>query len=156
LKETEVRKITQNDCKGWARAYRKEISPTRYNNTVSVVRHVLNVAVEAGVVYSNAAAGVKRAAARSKEIVLPSAEQFNALIAEMRNGHSRESKNSADLAAGLAFTGCRISEAREIEWRDVDFDAGEVVVRITKNGEVRRVPLILDARALFQRMRSER
>ena len=156
LNETEVRKTTQTDCKDWARAYRKEVSPTRYNNTVSVLRHVLNVAVEAGVVYSNAAAAVKRAPVRAKEISLPSTDKFNALIAEMRAGHSRDSKNSADLAEGLAYTGCRISEAGEIEWRDMDFDVGEVVVRITKNGEVRRVPLIPDARALFQRMRSER
>jgi integrase len=43
----------------------------------------------------------------------------------------------------------------------VDFDAGEIVVRGdaetgTKNWELRRVPLIPDARALFQRMRTER
>src|SRR5512132_2916073 len=102
LNETEVRKITRTDCREWARAYRKTVSPTRYNNTVSVLRHVLNVAVEAGVVYSNAAALVKRAAVRGKEIALPTTEQFNALIAEMRAGHSRDSRNSADLAAGLA------------------------------------------------------
>ena len=98
---------------------------------------------------------------RGKEIALPTTEQFNALIAEMRAGHSRDSRNSADLAAGLAFTGCRIGEAREIEWRDIDFDAGELVLRGdaatgTKNWELRRVPLIPDARALFQRMRSKR
>ncbi|PYK84067.1 MAG: hypothetical protein DME40_19945 [Verrucomicrobia bacterium] len=51
------------------------------------------------------------------------------MIAEMRAGHSRDSINCADLAAGLAFTGCRVGEAREIAWRDVDFDAGEIVVR---------------------------
>src|SRR5205809_1661721 len=83
------------------------------------------------------------------------------MIAEMRAGHSRDSINCADLTAGLAFTGCRIGEAREIAWRDVDFDAGEIVVRGdattgTKNWQLRRVPLIPDARALFQRMRSER
>src|SRR4051812_15903482 len=54
LDETEVRKITQTDCREWARAYRKTVSPTRYNNTVSILRHVLSVAVEAGVVYRNA------------------------------------------------------------------------------------------------------
>src|SRR5439155_25656008 len=48
-----------------------------------------------------------------------------------------------------------------LEWRDVDFEAGEIVVRGdsqtgTKNWEVRRVPLIPDARVLFERMRSER
>jgi len=161
LNETEVRKITQADCKEWARAYGKAVSATRYNNTVSVLRHVLNVAVECGVVYSNAAAAVKRAPVRGKEIALPTIDKFNALIDEMRAGHSRDSINCADLAAGLAFTGCRISEAREIPWRDVDFEAGEIVVRGdaktgTKNWELRRVPLIPDARALFERMRGER
>jgi integrase len=161
LTETEVRKITQTDCKEWARAYGKTVSPTRYNNTVSILRHVLNVAVECGVVYSDAAAAVERTPVRPKEITLPTIDKFNAVIDEMRAGHSRDSMNCADLAAGLTFTGCRIGEAKEIAWRDVDFHAGEIVVRGdaktgTKNWELRRVPLIPDARALFQRMRSER
>jgi integrase len=161
LNETEVRKIGQSDCKKWARVYAKTASPTRYNNTVAILRHVLNVAIEAGVIYSNPGAVVKRAAVRSKQTSLPTTKKFNAMIAEMLSGHSRDSINCADLAAGLVFTGCRIGEAREIEWRDVDFDAGEIIVRGdtdtgTKNWELRRVPLIPDARALFQRMRSER
>jgi integrase len=161
LNETEARKITQTDCKEWARAYRRTVSPTRYNNTVSILRHVLNVAVEAGVVYSNAATAVKRAPVRAKEIALPTIDKFNALVAEMRAGQSRDSINCADLACGLAFTGCRIGEAREIAWRDLDFDAGEIVVRGgastgTKNWELRRVPIIPDARVLFERIRNER
>jgi integrase len=161
LNDTEVRRITQGGCKEWARAYAKSASPTRYNNTVAIFRHVLNVAVEAGVIYSNPAAVVKRAALRGKEIALPTVEKFNALITEMRAGHSRDSINCADLAAGLAFTGCRVGEAREIAWQDVDFESGEVIVRGdantgTKNWELRRVPLIPDALVLFHRMRSER
>jgi integrase len=161
LSETEIRKITQADCKKWASAYAKTASPTRYNNTVSILRHVLNVAVECGVVYSNAAAVVKRAAVRAKEIALPTIDKFNALIAEMRAGHSRDSINCADFAAGLAFTGCRKGEAGQIEWRGVDFEAGEIIIRGdaetgTKNWELRRVPLIPDARALFERMLNER
>jgi integrase len=161
LNETEVRKITQADCKKWANTYAKTASPTNYNNTAALLRHVLNVAIEAGVIYSNSAAGLKRAAIRGKEIALPSIDKFNALIDEMRAGHSRDSINCADFAAGLAFTGCRLGEAREIAWRDVDSDAGEIVVRGdantgTKNWELRRVPLIPDARGLFQQMRSER
>jgi integrase len=161
LNESEVRKITQADCKKWATAYAKEASPTRYNNTLSVLRHVLDVAIEAGVIYSNPAATVKRVPVRGKHISLPTTEKFNAMIAEMRAGHSRDSQNCADLAEGLAFTGCRKGEANEIEWRDLDLDASELVVRGdpetgTKNWELRRVPLIPDARVLFQRMRRER
>ena len=104
---------------------------------------------------------MKRDAIRGKEIALPSTDKFNALLAEMRNAHSRYSPHCADFAAGLAFTGCRVGEVREIAWRDVDFDCGEIVVRGdattgTKNWELRRVPLIPDARALFERMRVER
>jgi len=161
LNETEIRKITQSDCKKWASAYAKTASPTNYNNTVAILRHVLTVAIEAGVVYGNTAAVVKRAPIRAKQITLPTTEKFNALIAEIGSGHSRHSMNCADFAAGLAFTGCRLGEACEITWRDIDFDVGEIVVRGdvntgTKNWELRRVPLIPDARALFARMRSER
>jgi integrase len=161
LNETEVRKITQADCKKWASAYAKKASPTNHNNTVALLRHVLNVAIEAGVIYSNPAAALKRAVIRGKEIALPSTDSFNALVAEMRAGHSRDSRNCADFALGLAVTGMRKGEANALEWRDVDFEVGEIVVRGdpengTKNWELRRVPLIPDARDLFQRMRSER
>ena len=161
LDETEVRKITQLACKEWASTYGKKASPTNYNNTIALLRHVFAIAVEVGVLYGNPAAVLKRAAIRGKEIALPSMDKFNALIAEMRVGHGRDSMNCADFASGLAFTGCRISEARAMAWRDVDFDAGEIVVRGdsetgTKNWELRRVPLIPDACVLFQRMRSER
>jgi integrase len=157
LTDTQVRKITPGDCKKWASAYGKKASPTRYNNTIAVLGHVLNVAIQAGVIYSNPAAVLKRATVRGKEIALPTIDKFNALVAEMRAGHSRDSRNCADFALGLAVTGMHKGEANALEWRDIDFEAGEIVVRGdaetgTKNWTVRRVPLIPDARALFERM----
>ncbi|HME89671.1 MAG TPA: site-specific integrase [Chthoniobacterales bacterium] len=161
LNETEVRKITQNDCKRWAGKYASTASPTNYNNTIALLRQVLNCAVDAGVIYANPAAALKRVTIRCKEIVLPSTDKFNALIGQMRDGHGRDSRNCADFALGLAVTGMRKGEANALQWRDLDFDAGEIVVRGdaetgTKNWELRRVPLIPDARALFERMHSER
>jgi integrase len=165
LNEMEVRKVTQAGCKKWASVYGKKASPTNYNNTVALLRHILNVAIEAGVIYTNPAATVKRVPLRGKHVSLPTAAKFNAMIVEMRAGHGRYSRDCADFAEGLAFTGCRRGEAKEIEWRDFDFDAhfnaSVLVVRGdtatgTKNWEVRRVPLIQDAQVLFRQMRSER
>jgi integrase len=161
LNETEIRKITQANCKRWGTSYARNASPSNYNNTVALLRHVLNVAIEAGVIYANPAATLKRTAIRAKEVALPSAAKFNALIGEMREGRSRHSRNCADFALGLAATGMRKSEANSLEWRDIDFEADEIVVRGdaetgTKNWELRRVPLIPDARFLFERMRKER
>jgi integrase len=162
LSETAVRKITSGDCKGWAGRYGKTASPTNYNNTISLLRHVFQVAVEAGVIYANPAAALKRAPLRGKEIHLPSAAQFGAMVEEMRNGHGRFSRDCADFVEGLAYSGMRKGEANALEWRDLDFEASEIVVRGdaafgTKGGEGwRRVPLVPDARALFERLRAER
>jgi integrase len=161
LEETEIRRITLADSKQWAVAFAKKVAPSTFNNTISILRHILNVAIEAGVIYANPAAALKNTPLRGKEVPLPSIDKFNALIAEMRLRGGGNSRNCADFVLGLAFTGCRLGEANALEWRDVDFEAGEIVVRGdpetgTKNWEVRRVPLIPDARELFQRMRSER
>ena len=74
-----------------------------------------NVAIEAGVIYSNPAAAVKRAPVRGKEIALPSIDKFNALIAEMRAGHSRDSMKLRRFRAGLAFTGCAKAKRAQID-----------------------------------------
>ncbi len=161
LLETEVRRVTPTACKEWATRYAKKASPTRYNGALSYLRHVFDVAVESGVIHSNPAIGLKRAKVRAKHLELPTLDQFTAFIAEMKAGGGRDSVNCADLVAGLAFTGCRIMEAARITWRDLDFAAGEILVKgdpeeRTKNGEVRRVPMIPNARELFQGMRGER
>ena len=161
LSGTEIRRLTPAACRDWAARYAKTASSSRYNNSLSLLRHVINVAIESGVVYTNPAIGLDRKTVRGKRLELPTRAQFVEFIAEMRAVHSRDTQNCADFAQGLAFTGCRISEAAQIEWRDLDFDLGEIFVKgdpeeATKNGEIRRVPMIPQARELFERMRESR
>ena len=158
LSAMEVRKITPNSCRDWATRYARTASSNRYNNSIALLRHVIDVAKESGVVYSNPAEDLERVTVRGKKLDLPTLSQFAAFIAELRNAHSRDTQNCADLAEGLAYTGVRIGESAEIEWRDLAFDAGEIFVQgdpqeATKNGEVRRVPMIPQARALLAHMR---
>ena len=162
LADREIRRITKTDCKEWARAFRKIASPTRYNNALAGLRHVFEVAKDVGVIYRNPAEKLERLPVRAKQLTLPSGDQFLQLVDAVEHAGAWCSRDCADFLRGLAFTGCRKGEACQITWRDVDFGAGEIVVRGdaetgTKNwGELRRVPLIPDARALFQRMRTER
>lgn len=161
LAERDVRKISAPDCKAWSAAFAKKASSTRFNNTVSALRHVLDMAVESGVIYRNPAATLARVTVRQKQLVLPSRAEFLKLVDSIETAGAWCSRDCADFVRGLAFTGCRKGEAAQIEWRDVDFDNGEIIVRGdpetgTKNWEVRRVPIIADARALFERMRAER
>jgi integrase len=161
LADREIRRITKTDCKEWARKFRKAASPTRYNNTVSGLRHLFEVAKDKGIMYGNPAEKLDRVRVRAKRLTLPSGDQFLQLVDVVEHAGAWCSRDCADFVRGLAFTGCRKGEAGQIEWRDVDFDAGEIVVRGdaetgTKNWELRRVPLIPDARGLFERMHSER
>ena len=161
LADRELRRITKTDCNEWARRFRKVASPTRYNNTIAGLRHVFDVAIEAGIIYGNPVAKLERVPVRAKQLTLPSREQFLQLVEAVERAGAWCSRDCADLLRGLAFIGCRKGEAAQIEWRDVDFEAGEIVVRGdpetgTKNWTVRRVPMIPDARALFERMRGKR
>jgi len=161
LADREVRRITKTDCKEWARAFRKVASPTRYNNTLSALRHIFEVAKDAGVIYSSPAEILLRVPVRAKQVTLPSSDQFLQIVNAVEHAGAWCSRDCADFLRGLAFTGCRKGEAAEIAWRDIDFAAGEIVVRgdaetATKNWTVRRVPLIPEARELFRQMRAER
>jgi integrase len=161
LSEMEVRKLTQAQCRDWAARFAKGSSPTRFNNTVAILRHVLDVAIECGVIYSNPASALKRKPIRQKILTLPSRAQFADFIRTMETARSRDSRSCAEFAQGMAFTGCRVGEARQIQWRDLEFESGMIAVRgdpheATKNSEVRRVPMIPEVRRLFERMRSNR
>jgi len=46
-------------------------------------------------------------------------------------------------------TGARRREIELLEWRDVDLKGGSILLRETKNGDDRRVPLLGDVRALL-------
>jgi integrase len=161
LADRELRRITKTDCREWARGFRKMASPTRYNNTIAGLRHVFEVAIETGIIYGNPAGKLERVPVRQRQLTLPTREQFLQLVEAVEKAGAWCSRDCADLLRGLAFTGCRTGEAAQIEWRDLDFQAGEIVVRGdpetgTKNWSVRRVPMIPDARMLFERMRGER
>ena len=161
LADREVRRITKTDCKEWAQAFRKVASPTRYNNTLSALRHIFEVAKDAVVIYSSPAEILLRVPVRAKQVTLPSSDQFLQIVNAVEHAGAWCSRDCADFLRGLAFTGCRKGEAAEIAWRDIDFAAGEIVVRgdaetATKNWTVRRVPLIPEARELFRQMRAER
>jgi len=161
LPGTDVRRITQDDCEEWAGRFVSRSSPTAFNNTVGTLRQILQIAVDKGVRYTNPAASIKRTRIRQKQLVLPSQEQFAALVSEIRKVPFGPGLASADLVEFLAFGGFRKGEAKHITWADCDFVREEVVVRGdpvsgTKNSLVRRVPMIPEMRQLLVRLRSER
>lgn len=158
---TEIRKVTPAACQEWATRYAKEMSATRYNGAITTLRHVFELAIENGVIHSNPAANLERRSVKAKQLELPTTKQFGEFVQTIRTAGSRQSQDCGDLVEGLAYTGCRITEAGHIEWRNLNFGTGEITVKgdpeeATKNGEIRHIPMIPQARELFQKMREKR
>lgn len=131
------------------------------NNTVSVLRRTLDIAVELGVRYDNPATAIKRVSVRAKKLTLPGFTQFTEFVQAMESAGGRDSRNCADLVRFMAFGGFRLGEAGSVTWADCNFTKSEVTVRGdaatgTKNSEVRKVPMIADMVTLLNRLRTER
>jgi integrase len=161
LKEKLIRDVTKTDCLNWAMKYGSSASPSAFNHTQATLRALLEIGCEVGARYDNPGRFIKRASERSKQLVLPTPEQFERFVTEIENAGSGFSQSCADLVRFLAFGGFRKSEAANITWGDVDVEKGEILVRGdaltgTKNWSVRRVPMIPDMKRLLERMRGER
>jgi len=164
LKDQDVRKITKSDCLNWAAKVRTKVSPSSFNHTIVLLRHVFEIGVEAGARYDNPARFIKASAERPTRLRLPEPDQFDAFVKEVENDGRGYCRHSANLVRFLAYGGFRIHEARNIKWRDLDFKRQKIVVRGDAAtglkgrvvGDSREVPMIPDMREFVEHLRKER
>jgi integrase len=163
LEQLDVKRITKFECLEWRAKFGKMYSPTVTNGTLSILRRVLDIAVDAGARYDNPARhkDVKRARVRRKDLKLPEPDQFIALVAHVRGNGSGRGGHSADAIEFFSYAGTRLSEAARVFGRDCSFTKNEIVIRGdpitgTKNWEIRRVPMIPEMRKLLERLKSDR
>ena len=161
LEETEVRKISKQDCLGWAAEYAVKASPQCVNTCVATLRMVIDVAIDAGARYDNPARFIKKLRVRQKELQLPNRDEFLKMVESVEGVNRRYSRDCAYLVRFLAYGGFRKSEAANTTWSDCDFEKKEIVVRGdpetgTKNWTIRRVPMIPDMVELLMHLRAER
>ena len=97
-----------------------------------MLRAVLDVAVESGVVYENSARHITRRAVKLKELHLPDNAQFIEFVQTIAKGGGRYSRHRADLVRFLSYGGFRLGEARNITWADWDFVREEIIVQCSK------------------------
>jgi integrase len=129
-------------------------APATVRRYYAPVRALLATAYEDGLLKANPAAGVrvvvKDRRTRTPRWLTPA--QTRELLAAFPAEH-------ADLALFLATTGCRISEALSVRWRDFGPDEhGRIVVRVTTSktdAGIRSVPLSPAMIRTLTRRRSE-
>jgi integrase len=158
---TEWRNRLSRDGTGFIVPGAKKASPkingssaSLINKCIDSIRHMLDIAVERGQLGGNALypRGLKLKNTPRKPN-LPEASKLAEIFTVIERGGGRFSKDAADFCRFLAYTGCRISEARGVTWADVDFKRGVVRVHGSKTeASDREVPLIPAAKGLLQRL----
>jgi len=140
------------------------ISAHYFNNTVSSLKAVLrlgfrNFEQNGGEPVRNPALALKKVRVKPKELHLPESAQFKRLVETLRQGGKIRGPRVADMVEFLAYGGMRVrSEALNVKWADVDWERKEIIVRGheetgTKNGEIRRVPMLPDMENLLHRLK---
>lgn len=165
FKGLSIRNVQAHHCERWQTERGSKVAAQTLVHELDTMRLIFDYAVRLGLMLSNPAKDIKRRKIVSKAIVVPSREQFQKLVAQIRasdgrSGSQRKAKNGADLVELLAYSGCRIHEGISILWADVDFEKNTVKVtggeRGTKNHEERIIPMTDALRSLLLRLKDER
>jgi integrase len=143
LQNAKPREIKEADCLAWASRFAAEYYPTRYNNAVDTLRGIFGTAIKAGMIYRNPAANLGKRKANNKKLELPSSEELAAIVKSVRETGAWCATQCGDLIEFLAFSGCRLDEAKHVRWSDVKKDSISIHGGDTgtKNSESRSVPI---------------
>jgi integrase len=151
LGEKELRKVTGRDLDAfYDRLRRRGLSATSVRRYHAVLSAALNQAVRWGLLQHSPVAQATPPGLERNEAPAPSPEQIKMLIEAAQT----KDPEFATLLFVAATTGCRRGELCGLQWSDVDFEGGSLVVRravsdlpgqveirSTKTGLIRRMAL---------------
>ncbi len=157
INELRPDKISETDCRTWAARFAQLYDAQFFNNTLSTIRRILEIA---GISHdSNPALKIKRLGVKPTQLQLPEPAQFNQILEFIRTSGAGQAGHCADFVRFLAFSGCRLSEARQVTWTDVDWSRCEIKIHTAKRArtsqqhEIRFVPIIPPMRELLERLK---
>jgi integrase len=155
-----VTKLGPQQIEEWKTKRATKVSAQTANIEAETLRLLLDYAMnDLRILLENPARSIKRRKVRSAEKLIPSKEDFRALVAELRNGH-RSTGEAANFVEFLAYSGTRQAEAAAVCWRDVNFDLGLLTITGgtdgTKNYQHRTIPLFPPLRRLLEDMKATR
>lgn len=161
LPNLDVRHVTEGQCRAWGKIFSDKYSATYYNNAVLVLGALFDQAIKSGVIYRNPARVLELKKKAQKSLTLPSRDEFHKIVAHVRAGKHRTAIDAADLIEFLAYTGCRVSEARRVTWADCNLEKETITIKGdpitgTKNWKIRTIPMISAAKHLLEQLRTRR
>jgi len=155
-----VRAIGASEFEAWKIHRGAKLSARSWNIDVETLKQIFDYAQNTlRILIDNPARHLKRKKEPKPGIIIPSKEQFRAVLVELRSGH-RATGEAADLVEFLGYSGMRRAEAGQVRWRDINYDIGTVLItggeQGTKNYEARTIPLFVPLRRLVDCIRQRK
>ena len=148
--------LSPRDCDAWFKKTSDQYSAPLANNMLGSLRMAVDFAKRAGLLFRDPTDDVKRVRPKAKNLVLPDREKFQTFVHAVRNPTSIKpswkSGACADLVEFLAYSGARLNEAKNVMWRDVDQKRDMIILRETKGGVERWIPIIPAMKTLLTRL----
>lgn len=147
-----VAKITGTECKLWI-AKHDNLAASTKNQMIRALRGLLQMAVDDGVIAVSPAAGLKYFRRKNPIRLTPTAEQFEAIVADLRsqkaNGHGRE--DTADFVELAGRLGLGQAELTGICRKHIHLKTEEIEVFRKKTSQSFKIPIYPAARAVIER-----
>ena len=171
FKKLPVRNITEQNCDRWVKERGAVLASETFVHELDVLNAIFGFALNRGLILSNPARHIKRRKIISKQIVVPSLDQFKQLIGAIRQSDGKKdnqekSQDGANLVEFLAYSGARIgevvgggeaSEKRPMLWGDVNFERGTIFLPGTKTEAApRTIPMSERLREFLTRLKAQK
>ncbi len=144
-------KVRAADMEAWKREHSKAHAASRTNGAIVLWRYLFRRALDAGHVAADPTRKIKRRKVEQQRYDIPTRDDFERIVVEIQGQKKANSRAASFAVRFLAYSGLRKGDARALRWRDIEETA--IIVRMQKNDEVRRVPLIPAAKELLAEIR---
>jgi integrase len=112
-----------------------KLKPSSINRELSRLRHMLNMAVSWELLDESPMAGIKFQRENNARTRYLSIEECQRLVGSCIAPHTRA------IVTVALHSGMRLGEILSLRWYDLDFQANFILVRDSKNGQARHVPM---------------
>src|SRR5437870_10776595 len=136
--------ITREEIEAWRREKMMKCRPSTINRFMSRLKRLFSLAVEWELLEESPMQGIKFLRENNARTRYLSLEECQRLIASCMAPHIRA------MVSVALHSGMRLGEILNLRWYDLDFSSGFILVRDSKNGESRHVPMDATLFALFR------
>jgi integrase len=135
--------ITRAELQDWQAQRHQKNKPATVNRLLGRLRHALNKAVEWDLLDKSPMERLKFLPENNARLHYLSMEQCNHLLEACIAPHMRA------MVTVALHTGMRRGEILNLQWQDIDFESGSIVIRDSKNGQPRHIPMDSTVRDLL-------